>query len=102
MTERRRDLADERLIVDRAVRGMVDTHRLLAHCRSRAKSLSGEYVQDPMQVRVGMDRVAEVTEEVADAVNHLVWGLQENPDLVGGNKALELLAMAYDALGSPA
>jgi hypothetical protein len=55
-----------------------------------------------MMVREGLDRVEEAREEIVDGVSHLVWGLQENPDLAGGRKALELLAMAYDALGSPA
>lgn len=77
---RYRDLQGERDLIEHAARGVVDPDRLIDHARCRSMSLSGEYVPHPMLVRTDVDAPRDVREELADAINRIVWWLQDHPD----------------------
>jgi hypothetical protein len=101
----RRILEFERAATYNAANGYCDPERLIVHAETRAHHLSGEYVNDPMDILPGRDRLRDVREELADGRNHLVWWLQErqqnDPDDDRIDLALEALgyiALAYDRL----
>lgn len=77
----------------------MDPGDLIQFAQTRALRLSGEYVDDPMTIRVGRDRPRDVREELADAVNHTTFHIQEHPEdprnhdyLIG----LRFIALAYE------
>jgi hypothetical protein len=99
---RRRNLIDERSILHNVARRALATfdavERLIAHAEHRSLNLHGEYVTDPMLIAPARDRALDVREELADAVNHGRWWLQENPDHPHAGRrrlALGLIARAY-------
>lgn len=99
---RRRNLNDERRILTnvarRALAKFESVERLIEHAEHRSLNLHGEYVTDPMMIAPARDRGLDVREELADAVNHGRWWLQENPDHRHAGRrrfALGLIARAY-------
>lgn len=100
-TTRHRNLAFERDVTHEAARGYVDPAALIAHAETRALALSGEYVPDPMLVRIDRDRPRDVREELVDARNHLVWWLEDNlehPTAAQKLYALRLICLAHNVL----
>ena len=100
-TPTRRNLELEREITEEAGRGACSVTRLVEHAEVRALRLSGDYVDDPMLIRPGRDRLLDAREEAADARNHLVFWMQEH---LGDERsqdaliALRFFALAYDWL----
>lgn len=76
----RRNIALEQETVQEATRGICDPSALIAHAQNRAYHLSGEYVDDPMTIRHGVDRPKEMREELVDLVNHALFHAQEHPE----------------------
>lgn len=100
---RRRNLNDERRMLRNVARRALTTwdavERLLEHAEHRSLNLHGEYVPDPMLIAPSRDRPLDVREELADAVNHGRWWLQENRDHPRAGRrrfALALIARAYE------
>lgn len=90
---RRRDIDLEREITQQAAKGYVDPERIIALSEYRAEALSGEYVDDPMLIQPGRDRLKDGREEALDARNHLVWWLCEN---IGDERGPRILrALTY-------
>ncbi len=78
---RPRDLDWERKALESAVNLHMPPEALdvlMSHAERRSIELSGEYVPDPMRVQVGRNRLCDVREELADAVNHARWWIEEN------------------------
>ena len=71
-----RSLEFERGGTHEACKGYVDPSDLIEHAEIRARTLSGEYVRDPMHIATGRDRRRDVREELADARNHALWDAQ--------------------------
>lgn len=100
-TVRQRNLLFERDITRKCAEGVADPTGLIQHAETRARTLSQEYVHHPELVQVGRDRIQDVREELADARNHLCWGLEEH--LEDGHVrrwqiALRHIILAYQAL----
>jgi hypothetical protein len=99
---RLRNLDHEREFIEHAARGVVNPDRLIEFCQMRAGTLSGEYVPDPMLVRLDVDQPLEVREEIADGINRLVWWLEDHLAVEGLRDrrmaALRHLVMAYDLI----
>ena len=97
-----RSLEYEEGATQEACKGVVEPSALIAHARWRAQTLSGEYVRDPMTIAPGRNRRHDVREELADALNHLLWDGQEHiedEERVHWNKqAIRHIALAYDCL----
>lgn len=97
-----RSIEFERGATEQAAKGVMDPSRLIQHAETRAHSLSGEYVRNPMHVAGGRDRRRETREELADARNHLLWDTQHylgDEDRVHRNMiALRHVCLAYRAL----
>jgi hypothetical protein len=101
VTTRRRNIEFERDITHHAAKGVADPTALIEHAETRAKTLSGEYVSDFMQVASDRNRPRDVTEELADARNHLVWWLEDNLETDGCERklwALRHICLAYELL----
>ena len=97
----RRNLVLERQITEEACRGAVDPESFIEHAEARAQTLSGEYVDDPMLIKEGRNRVLDAREEAVDARNHLVFWFQEHPEAYERELVLEALkhfALAYEIL----
>lgn len=91
----------EREATEEAARGVADPTALIQHSETRAKVLSGEYVDDPMLIKPGKDRPREVREELSDARNHLVFHFQEHPEDERNHRyllALRYIALAYQEM----
>lgn len=73
-----RILALEREFTEEACRGVTNPIGLITHAETRCQALSAEYVEDPLEIRRGLDRLLEAREELADARNHLVFDMQEH------------------------
>jgi hypothetical protein len=100
---RPRNLQFERDVTEQAARGYVDPRSLICHAETRARSLCGEYVTNPMLVLQGRDRILDVREELVDARNHIVWWLEDNlddPTAAQKLHALQLICIAYAALAA--
>lgn len=100
---RRRNLQLERDITEHAARiAGVSADELMQHAEGRAWRLSGEYVHDPMLVRIDVDQPRETREELADARNRLVWWLEDNPDHPAAHRystlVLPAICVAYAGL----
>ena len=97
-----RSLEFERGVTQQAAKGVVDPSRLIEHAEIRARTLSGEYVCDPMHIAVGRDRRRDVREELADARNHLLWDMQAHLEDEDRSErsllALRHIAYAYTLL----
>ena len=97
-----RSMEFERGVTEQAAKGVVDPSGLIEHAEIRARSLSGEYVSDPMLIAAGRDRRRDVREELADARNHLLWDTQahlEDEDRAHENLiALRHICLAYSLL----
>lgn len=97
----RRDIDLEREITYEAAKGVVDPEALILFAEARTRTLSGEYVNDPMLVLADRDRLRDAREEVADLRNHLVWWLQSNVDsekAADAFAALRHTTLIYDLL----
>lgn len=100
-TTRRRDLGFEKNANEDAAKGVCDYEYLFHHAQNRALRLSGEYVGDPMMVRLDRDRPRDVMEELADGVNHGVWWAQDNldhPNRYLMEAAIRFMHAAYDCV----
>ena len=100
-----RNLTFERDLTEHACHGYVDPDRLIEHAELRARTLSGEYVRDPMLIMPGRNRPLDAREELVDCRNHVVFEAQlnpENPRLPNLLVAMRLAVMGYDwALRDP-
>jgi hypothetical protein len=89
----------ERALTRAVCRGLaLDTDPLIEYAERRARILSGEYVSNPELVLLGEDRRQHVREELADARNHGIWWLQDNPDhpdQVEVRAGLRFVCLAY-------
>lgn len=103
----RRNLAWEREMLIEAGRGVVyeSAIELANLAEIRSTRLHGEYVEDPMLIRLGVDRPREAIEEIADCVNHVLFGISavEPDELTDGEmremmQVLRNLAVCYDIL----
>jgi hypothetical protein len=98
---RRRSIQFEREATKEAARGYCDPLPIVEFSETRITRLSGEYVPDPMLVKVGRDKRRDAKEELADCRNYLVWWLEENmgdDDAPGVLLSLTHVLLAYDAL----
>lgn len=98
---RRRNVLGEAQRIREAARGIAESEPLIAFTQMRAQRLSGEYVGDPMEVRMDRDRIRDQKEEAADAVNHGNWWLDDHldhPDVLLVFEAMRCFVRAYDLL----
>lgn len=97
-----RDLDLERGLLMEAGRGVVDATELANLAQARAHKLGHSYVDDPMTINVGLQRMREATEEVADCCNHVLFWWQTE-DLCDEEQrellmVLRHLTIVYDIL----
>lgn len=99
---RYRSLEFERGVTEQAARGHVDPSSLIEYAERRARTLSSEYVSDPMHIAPGRNRRKDAREELADCRNHLLWDSQAHLDdeehAASNLRALRLICMAYHEL----
>ena len=96
-----RSLELEEVILHEACRGYVDPDRLLRHARTRADTLSGEYVDRASRIKPGLNRPREAMEEAADGVNNLTFHMQEHPEDEANPEyllAIQDFARAYERI----
>lgn len=72
-----RDVFRERAWTMAAARALFDPSEFIESAERRAVRLCGEYVDNPMHIRRGMDRVQESRDEALDWRNHVVFLLEE-------------------------
>lgn len=98
----RRNLDLEHEMIQEACRGLVDPSDLIEHAEFRSVTLSAEYVDDPLEIQPGRNRVRDAREELEDCVNHLVFHRQEeaweSEWAQNVMVALGLVAQAYELL----
>lgn len=93
----RRNPKLEREIVTEACRGTTDPTALLEHAQARARTLSAEYVADPMLIAEGRKRRKDMREELADCVNHGLFDWQTHPGDPDNELLLEVFALVSQA-----